>query len=196
MTVGEAPKPTPSEAELLQAVASGDQQALARLYDRLSPVVLGLARRMLGQGPEADEVCLEVFTQVWRQADRFDARRGSGSAWVLVIARSRALDALRARQREANRVAAMEAEAAAMPEPEWSDPQDEVLVKERQSQVRQALGTLPEVQRQALEMAYFDGLSQSEIANSTGWPLGTVKTRMRQALLRLREHLAGAEVRP
>lgn len=196
MTVGEAPKASPSEAELLQAVASGDQQALARLYDRLSPVVLGLARRMLGQGPEADEVCLEVFTQVWRQADRFDARRGSGSAWVLVIARTRALDALRARQREANRVAAMEAEAAAMPEPEWSDPQDEVLVKERQSQVRRALGTLPDLQRQALELAYFDGLSQSEIAEATGWPLGTVKTRVRQALLRLREHLSGTEVRP
>lgn len=194
MTVLDAKPSAPTEAELLAAVAKGDQQALARLYDRLSPVVLGLARRMLGPGPEADEVTMEVFTQVWRQAGRYDASRASASAWVMMMARSRALDALRVRQRDAARLAAVEAEP--LPLATWSDPEDEALVKERQEEVVRALSALPYTQRQALEMAYYDGLTQVEIAERTGTALGTVKTRIRSGLMRLRDLMVGTEVRP
>lgn len=185
---------TESDAQLLARVAKGEAPALARLHDRLAPTVLGLARRMVGSGPEADEVCLEVFTQVWRQAARYEASRGSVHAWVMVMARTRALDLLRERQRQAQRWVPYEQEAPA--DAAWTDPVDEALATERRHLVVQALGGLVPEQRRALELAYFEGLTQVEIAQATGWPLGTVKTRIRSALLRLREGATLREVLP
>jgi RNA polymerase sigma-70 factor (ECF subfamily) len=154
--------------------------------------VRAVALRIVQDVMDADDVVEEVFWQAWRNADRFDASRGGGGTWLLTIARSRSLDRLRSirRSREDTGLEGMEDDSSgASLAVEAPDPMAAADLSERGMIVREALASLPIEQREALELAYFDGLSQSEIAERTGQPLGTVKTRMRLALRKLKDRL-------
>lgn len=178
--------------ELIRRIASGDQHALGELYDCAARQVYGLALRVLSDASAAEEVALEVFTQVWRTAASYDVRRGTPSAWLLTMARSRAIDRLRSGAQERRRAEPIESversAVSASPGPEEAAEQ-----AERSRVVCGALAELPVEQRQVIELAYFGGLSHSEIASELGLPLGTVKTRIRLAMERLRVALAGLE---
>jgi RNA polymerase sigma-70 factor (ECF subfamily) len=181
-----------SDAELMSRAASGDERAIAALYDRYGGVVLAVGYRITGQRADAEEVVLEAFAQAWREAPRFDAARGSVAGWLTMIARSRALDLVRARGRRERITASAAAErpdeSPAMGD--WrSDPAASVDHAERRVRVREALAGLSPPQRQAIELAYFEGLSQSEIAERLQEPLGTIKTRVRLGMQKLRETL-------
>jgi RNA polymerase sigma-70 factor (ECF subfamily) len=196
----EAGRPTfrdaPVDVDLVDRMRAGDEQALASFYDRWFPMVHGVVARMLESSDDVEDVVEDTFWQVWRQAGRFAHERGSVQTWVLTIARSRALDRLRAVRRlreepmDADAADALTQSAADHPGLESSDPLRETEHRERRRLVLAALGALPGEQRQALELGYFGGLSQTEIAERTGQPLGTVKTRMRLAMQKLRERLA------
>lgn len=171
---------------LLQRIANGDQSALAELYDGTKTLVFGLALRMLGERTAAEDVVVEVYTQVWKQAQTYDAQRGTPLAWLLTITRSRAIDILRARQR-IRKTEPLETVVGARAD--TPDPEEVSSLVERRRVVCQALDSLSAEQRQVIELAYFSDLSHTEIAEKLGQPLGTVKTRIRAGLLRLRELL-------
>ncbi|HEX5705447.1 MAG TPA: sigma-70 family RNA polymerase sigma factor [Pyrinomonadaceae bacterium] len=175
-----------SDNELLGAISRGDEQALAVIYDRYRLILFGLILRIVHDRQEAEDVLQETFLQVWRRAADFDAGRGRVFTWLVTIARSRALDRLRAlssRARTAEEVIAHSAHDQA------GDAAEEAVKSEQGKIVRQALSELPEEQKRTLFLAYFEGLTQSEIAARLGDPLGTVKTRMRAGLMKLREVL-------
>ena len=182
------PQSDAEEAALIQGVAGGDERAFASLYDRYSPILFGLLLRILHSRAEAEDVLQEVFLQVWQQARSFDAARGRAFTWLVTLARSRAIDRLRAldsRERAARRSA-----EDAPPQGEGEEAADDAALREeRAGVVREALAELPEEQRQVLLLAYLEGMSQSEIAAAKGQPLGTVKTRTRAGLRRLSELL-------
>jgi len=161
------------------AVKSGDQSAMAELYDRYSAVVYAVALRVLGDSMAAEDVLQEVFLQLWRNPGAFDAARGSLGAWLAVISRNRAIDALRKRKPETDIEDVFVSVA-----PDLASEADRSRAAEK---VRGLLGAMPQSQRSALEMAYFQGLSHSEIASKTGEPLGTIKTRIRAGLITLRK---------
>lgn len=174
-----------SDVELLHAVARGDEDALARLYDRYRIILFSLLVRILKSREEAEDVLQEVFLQVWKRAKDFDEDRGKPFTWLVTLTRSRAIDRIRqlgARQRLAD-AASQDAPAAV------SDAVADTLHSERREIVARALAELPEEQRRTLNLAYFDGLTQSEIAEQLDTPLGTVKTRMRSGMIKLRELL-------
>lgn len=170
--------PEPSAEALLRRLAAGDHEALGEFYDRYAGMVNALALRILRDAADAEDVVQEVFVQVWRQASRFDASRGSPEAWLCTVARTRALDRLR-RRASRREDSSESAPAAAVPPPR----------SEEGLAVRKALEGLSPDQRKALELAYYEGLTQSEIAVRLGEPLGTIKTRIRTAMIRLREAL-------
>lgn len=175
------------EAALLRATARGDERAFASLYDRYGPVLFGMLLRILRERTEAEDVLQEVFLQVWRRADGFDETRGRAFTWLVTLARSRAIDRLRA-----TRTRERAAQASAGEADEFvADALVDVTRAEEGEAVRGALAAIPEEQRRALLLAYFEGLSQTEIAARLGQPLGTVKTRMRSGLSKLRELLRG-----
>lgn len=174
----------------MQAVSRGDESALAALYDRYRLILFGLILRILHDRQEAEDVLQEAFLQVWRRANDFDPARGRAFTWLVTIARSRALDRLRASGSRA-RIAT---EAEQEPRESVGDAAADAVKSEEGEIVRQALAELPEEQRRALFMAYFEGLTQSEIADRLGDPLGTVKTRMRSGLMKLRELLRDRSV--
>jgi RNA polymerase sigma-70 factor (ECF subfamily) len=167
----------PQAESLLHRLTTGDHRALGEFYDLYAGLVNGLALRILHDRTEAEDVVQEVFVQVWRQASRFDPRRGTAEAWLCAIARSRALDRRRRRKSRREDPSDDPPGAASLPSSE------EALA------VRKALEGLSAEQRQALELAYYEGLTQSEIAERLREPLGTVKTRIRTAMIRLREVL-------
>lgn len=180
---------TTADVETLRAIAGGDEQALAALYDRYRLILFGLIVRILHSQPEAEDVLQEVFLQVWRRASDFDEKRGRPFTWLVTLARSRAIDRLRstsARERTAD-------EAARATPDSISDAAADAVKSEQGEIVRSALAELPEEQRRTLLLAYFEGLTQTEIAERTGIPLGTVKTRMRSGLIKLRELLSGRD---
>ncbi|OLC49731.1 MAG: hypothetical protein AUH43_06980 [Acidobacteria bacterium 13_1_40CM_65_14] len=179
-----------SDGDALTATVRGDGTGLATLYDRYSRVVYSLALRIVQIEAEAEDVVQEVFAQMFRQAERYDNRRGSVSSWLLTIARTRAIDHVRARKRLPDSRFGREPEAAAenVPDPR-ANQESQTLTDEQVQRVRRALGDLPAEQRKALELAYYDGLSQSEIAERLKEPLGTVKSRIRAAMMRLRDSL-------
>jgi RNA polymerase sigma-70 factor (ECF subfamily) len=172
---------------LVARIERRDAEALAELYDRFSARLNGVACRILGDTGEAEEVLQEVFLYVWRAAATFDAARGSVLAWLLVATRSRAIDKLRSRRSGGrSRLTALED----APEPAADvDLEAGLAGKEWEALCRSAIGELPGDQRQALELAYFEGLTQQEIADRTKTPLGTVKTRVRLGLMKLRERI-------
>ena len=182
------------DAELVRRMRSKDERALGTFYDRWFPVVHGVVSRMLESPDDVEDVVEEAFWQSWRQAERFEVERGSVQTWLLTIARSRALDRLRSRRRLREDplvdATAGEADTSAPTPAAPSDPLADAEHAERSRIVRAALADLPTEQREALELGYFGGLSQSEIAEQTGQPLGTIKTRMRLALQKLRERLS------
>jgi len=173
----------------LERVAARDQAAAAGLYNRHSRAPYSLILRIVGDETEAEDVLQEVFAQAFRQASRYDASRGVVAAWLLMMARSRAIDRIRARR------ARFEARTGEVRRPldEMPDSQPNaasaMLNEEQTRLVRQALGELPLLQRMAIELAYYEGLSHTEIAERLEQPLGTVKTRIRLGLLKLRDAL-------
>ena len=182
----------PIDGDLVRRAARGDDRAIARLYDRYGAVLYAVAYRIVGQRADAEEVVLEAFAQVWRDAPRFDAERGSVAGWLTMIARSRALDLVRARSRRERMTASAAADRPGSPPAMGDfrpDPAGALDHDERRRQVQQALDTLSQPQRQAIELAYFEGLSQTEIAERLHEPLGTVKTRVRLGMQKLRECL-------
>ncbi len=188
-----AARPSPAaDGELVARAAAGDERAIGQLYDRYGAVLFAVAYRIAGQRADAEEVVLEAFAQAWREAPRFEAGRGSVAGWLTTIARSRALDLVRARSRR-DRLTATAAADRPGTSPAMGDfrpdPAGALDNDERRRQVRQALETLSAPQRQAIELAYFEGLSQSEIAERLQEPLGTVKTRVRLGMQKLRECL-------
>ena len=173
--------PEPQPEALLRRLAAGDQTALGTFYDLYAGLANGLALRILRDTSEAEDVVQEVFVQVWRQATRFDTSRGSAEAWLCTITRTRALDRLRRRASRREEQADETPAATAAPRTE------EALA------VRKALDGLSDSQRRALELAYYEGLTQTEIAARLGEPLGTIKTRIRTAMIRLREVLGPSQ---
>ena len=168
-----------SDLATVTAMKSGDQSALAELYDRYSSVVYAVALRVLGDTGAAEDVLQEIFLQLWRNPGAFDASRGNLGSWLAVIARNRAIDSLRRRRPEADI-----GEVIVSVAPDLVAEADRSRAAQR---VREVLGTMPAPQRYALEMAYFEGMSHSEIAGKTGEPLGTIKTRIRSGLMALRK---------
>ncbi len=179
-----------ADRHILDRMATGDQTALADLYDRHATAVYSLALRIVGLPADAEDVTQEVFAQAWRTADRYDRARGEVAAWLLMMARTRAIDCLR-RRRGSSGGGIDDDRVAAIPDP---GPSVEYIVAtgEQVARVRAALGELPPEQRATLELAYYEGLTQSEIAERTSTPLGTVKTRVRTALDALRRAMTPA----
>ena len=164
---------------MVTALKAGDQSAVAQLYDRYSSVVYAVALRVLSDTGAAEDVLQEVFLQLWRKPQAFDAARGNLGAWLAVITRNRAIDALRRRKPETDIEDVIVSVA-----PDLAADADRSRAAEK---VRGVLGSMPALQRTALEMAYFEGMSHSEIATKTGEPLGTIKTRIRAGLMTLRK---------
>ncbi len=177
-----------TDEALVARMAEEDQEALSALYDRHRSVVFSLILRILRDRAEAEEVLTDVFFQAWRGARGFDPLRGSVIAWLVMLARSRALDRLRREGRRAAGLTAIEEQAHATPPPA-SAAGEAAEQQLRRSRIQTALGQLSAQQRGALELAYFGGMSHSEIADKLGEPLGTIKTRIRQGLLSLRQSL-------
>jgi RNA polymerase sigma-70 factor, ECF subfamily len=177
-----------SESELLARAGRGDADALEALYRRHGPRAMGVALRVLRERSDAEEVLQETFLEVWRRAREYSPSRGTVEAWLLTIARTRAIDRLRSRAARGRMVEAKSAEPSdSRPKP----PDVLSAAAEDAKRVQAALRALPVEQRKALELAYWEGLSQTEIAERTGQPLGTVKTRVRLALLKLARLLSG-----
>jgi len=170
---------------VLAAVAGGDLDAFGRLYDALAALVFGVARRVVRDPSRAEEVTQEVFTEVWRQATRFDPARGSVRTWVLTIAHRRAVDAVRSSQASRARE-----EQVARREPlEVAWPEEAVVTAAEHEDVRRCLDSLTPLQSQAVRLAYYQGFTYPQVAEMLGRPLPTVKTRMRDGLIRLRDCL-------
>ena len=168
-----------NDAALVLAVRSGNQDAMAQLYDRYSSVVYAVALRVLGDTGAAEDILQEIFMQLWRNPGAFDASRGNLAPWLAVIARNRAVDALRKRRPQT------ELEDVTLSvSPDLASEAYRGRIAEK---IRGALNQMPQQQRGALEMAYFEGYSHSEIAAKTGEPLGTIKTRIRNGLMQLRK---------
>ena len=176
------------EAQLVRAVAGGDADALAKLYDRYSGMLLGLAHRILSDASDAEEILQEAFLQAWNQALRYDPGRSSVSTWLVLITRSRAIDRLRSRK-----VAQRTATAAQKEKHQLNTSPEgvrDVLKLERRQRLRTELDRLPAEQSEVLELAFYSGMTQSEIAFATSIPLGTVKTRTLLAVRKLRRALS------
>lgn len=173
---------------LVERVARGDERALKGLYDLYAGKVLATARRLLGNLGEAEEVVQDTFIDVWNRAASFDAARGSAASWILTIGRNRAIDRLRTRASLQRAVTDMSRGEPATPSP--TPPDRQVEHAQDRSRIARALQQLSPEQRAVVELAYFDGLSQSEIAARTGHPLGTIKGRARAALEKLAESLS------
>ena len=174
-------------AALIKRVADGDSSALTTLYDSTSRLVFGLILRVVTDRSSAEEVLLDVYTQVWRQASTYDAKRGAPLAWLMMIARTRGIDRLRSGKHEHQHKESLDSigEVTAS----TASPEADTVMAERRQLVRSALETLSAEQREVIELAYYSGLSHSEIALRLGQPLGTVKTRTRLGLMKLRDML-------
>lgn len=194
-TMDELPDNLESDAELLAAIARGDEEQFATLYDRYGPQIFAVCLRIVRRHADAEAVLSDVFWQIWTQAGRYNPDRGSARTFLMTLARSRAIDRWRviaarlARERSAEGVVEELAGAGADEEPGKA-----AIFGEERERVRAALGALQPSQRQALELAYFGGRTHREVADDLGLPLGTVKTHIRQGLIKLRHTLAACGV--
>ena len=188
-----SPDPDPiSDRDLVKRIALRDETALAELFDRYSGLLLALSRRIVLDASDAEEILQEAFLQVWNQAERYDTSRSSVSTWLVLITRSRSIDRLRSRQVKDRTLTALKREKS---NPHTSPRgMGSVLLDQRRQRLHREMQELPMEQRQVLELAFFKGMTQSEIAGSTGIPLGTVKTRTLLAMKKLRRALQ-AEIR-
>jgi RNA polymerase sigma-70 factor (ECF subfamily) len=171
---------------MLVLVARGDQQAFEALYAELAGSVLGLVRRVVRDPAQSEEVTQEVLVEVWRTASRYDPARGSARSWVLAMAHRRAVDRVRSAQSASDRDARAGRSAQ---QPAYDEVAEQVEIRLEQEQVRRGLGTLTELQREAVTLAYYGGYTYREVAELLDVPLGTVKTRLRDGLIRLRDYL-------
>jgi len=184
------PAATAADRAALERLARRDESALAELYDRHARLIYSLALRILRDQGDAEDVVQEVFAQVWDQAGRYDQARGNVAGWLVMLARSRAIDRLRRRQ---SRPETPNVEPDALEIPDATPlADDQLLASSRAVAVRAAMDGLPLLQRIAIELAFYEGLTHVEIAERLEQPLGTVKTRIRQGLLALRGRLTGA----
>lgn len=175
------------DKELVAAIVERESAAIAELYDRYSGMLNALSQRILGNSSDAEDVLQETFLQVWNQAGRYDPRRSSVSTWLVLITRSRSIDRLRSRQvKQRTALAAQREKTKIHTSPEGVG---NVLLQERRERLQGEMKALPDEQRQVLEMAFFKGMTQSEISTETGIPLGTVKTRTLLAMKKLRKAL-------
>jgi RNA polymerase sigma-70 factor (ECF subfamily) len=173
------------QVSLLQKIAQNDHLALSQLYDRYAQVIYAVAFKSLGSVEESEEVVLDVFAQVWRTAKKYDPSRGSVDIWLFMMARSRILDRLRYLQRTTrNKLFTIKAEIQS--EKVSVDPIEDALISERRLQVLAAIRQIPEAQQQVIDLAFYQGLTHHQIAAQTGLSLGTVKTRIRLGLNKLR----------
>ena len=178
------PSPRASREELLALVARGDHAAFEALCDQTSGAVLGLVRRVLRDPAQSEEVAQEVFLEVWRTAPRHDPAKGSASTWILTMAHRRAVDRVRSAQAATDREIAVGHRDVERP---YDVVGETVEMRMEHQSVRDALGSLTDLQRQAIDLAYYGGYSYPEVAALLGVPLGTVKTRIRDGLIRLRD---------
>ena len=175
-----------TQAQLVRRIAARDLQAMSLFYDQTVTPLFSVALRILGDAGEAEEVIQDAFVQIWEKAPTFDPLLGAAFHWALSITRHRAIDRLRSRQRRARLADQLQETGAADPAP-ISAPDLDALDADEATVVRSALGSLPGDQRQAIEMAFFSGLTHPEIAEALDEPLGTIKARIRRGLLKLRE---------
>ena len=180
------------EISLLTKIAQQDREALGQLYDRYARVMYSLAFKILNSVEEAEEVVLDVFSQVWRTAHNYDSQKGRVDNWLFLMTRSRSLDRLRKTLRQAKIIAASTQVVQEKSSVVADNPEEKLLIRERRELVIAALAQLPEPQRQVIELAYYQGLTQSEIATQMQISLGTVKTRVRLALKKLRSLLSAS----
>jgi RNA polymerase sigma-70 factor (ECF subfamily) len=185
------PDPDPDPGDLLRAVAGGDEKAFARLYDLVAPRVYGLIRRVLRDPAQSEEVAQEVLVEVWRSAARFDPARGSATSWICTIAHRRAVDRVRAEQAASERLTYVGRAQVDVP---YDAVADEVSGRLERQQVRRCLHDLTDLQREAVTLAYYQGHTYPQVAELLGAPLPTVKTRMRDGLIRLRDCLGAGAV--
>jgi RNA polymerase sigma-70 factor (ECF subfamily) len=175
-----------SNEDLLALVATGDKAAFARLYDATAPRLFGLARRLLIDAAQAEEVTQEVYLEIWQSATRYEPTRGSAMAWMLTLAHRRAVDRIRSAQSSRNRDTKIGIRDY---DREYDHVAETVEVRIESERVKRALEKLTELQRQAVTLAYFKGLSHSEVAAMLHVPVGTVKTRLRDGMIRLRDEM-------
>ena len=172
-----------ADINVVQRLAAGDRDAVAELYDRHSARVMGLAFRIVRNSSDAEDVVQEVFSQAWRTAPNYQPSRGTVVGWLLMMARTRAIDRLRSRQTRRDAPEGPDLDRLPADTPPVSE---QLIASQQAARVREAMTALPVEQRTAVELAYFEGLTQTEIAERTQTPLGTVKTRIRTALTSLR----------
>lgn len=183
-----SPEQTQYEIALVERIARRDETALSELYDRFAGLLLALSRRVVGDQEEAEDVVQDVFVQVWNQAGRYDPARASVSTWLSLIVRSRSIDRLRSRKVKERTAQAAHEENPQMDESPRGEPN--VLGDERRARLVAELDALPKEQREVLHLAFFEGMTQSEISDARGIPLGTVKTRTLLAMKKMRMALA------
>ncbi len=191
---GDAPRPlravpadeaqVTTDEELLVATARGDQAAFGALYDRVAGPVYGVIRRVLRDPAQSEEVAQEVLVEVWRTASRFDPHRGSATTWIMTMAHRRAIDRVRSEQASRDRDERIGHRDRVRP---FDEVAEEVETRFEHRQVRAALDQLTDLQREAVELAYYGGYTYREVAELLDTPLGTVKTRLRDGLIRLRD---------
>jgi len=182
-----------ADAQLAHRIRAGDTEALGELYDRYASTAIGVALRVVGDREEAEDVVHDAFVAVWRKIDRFDADRGSLRAWLMTVVRNRAIDRIRARRPGMDLEDADERSLLRTgPNPTW----ETALRQASATEVRSAMAALPEEQRRAVELAYFEGYTYREVADLTGVPPGTANGRLRLALGKLRDSLAGTAGAP
>lgn len=183
----------PADAQLAARIRAGQSEALGELYDMYSSMALAVALRVVGDREEAEDLVHDAFVAVWRKIDRFDADRGSLRAWLMTVVRNRAIDRVRARRPKMDLEDADERSLLRTgPNPTW----EEALQRTSATDVRAAMDQLPDEQRQAVELAYFQGYTYREVAEATGVPPGTANGRMRLALAKLRDSLGGSAGAP
>jgi RNA polymerase sigma-70 factor (ECF subfamily) len=178
-----------SPEELLERVAEGDRAAFAELYDQTAPRVLGLIKRLLKDHSQSEEVTQEVFLEIWQQAPRFDHSKGGAASWMLTMAHRRAVDRVRASQSSRDRDTKIGIRDF---ETDYDSVSEQVEIRIEHERVERALGRLTELQRQAVTLAYYGGYTHSEVSTMLHVPIGTVKTRLRDGMIRLRDELGVA----
>ena len=187
----------PTDEQLMARIAARDDAALAALYRRHTALLATIVGRILNQPSDVDDALQEIFVEIWKQAARFDAEKGRALGWMVTLARRRAIDRVRKKQAYFRAEERLRLETECGPEPAMHHGADEeAIAKDRSQILRGLLATLPAAQREALEFAYYRGMSQREIAAHTGIPLGTIKTRLELAMRKMRNAvmaLGGAE---
>jgi len=179
----------PSKEELLGSVARGDQAAFGELYDQIAPRVLGLVKRVLIDHAQSEEVTQEIFLEIWQTATRFEAQRGGASTWIMTMAHRRAVDRIRSSQAGRDRDTRIGIRDLAVA---YDHVSETVEVRIEHERVKKAMSRLTELQREAVSLTYYGGYSHSEVADRLQIPLGTVKTRLRDGMIRLRDELGVA----